>query len=461
MSRIGVGIGNPMLTADQVRQRFGEPKHKKSKSMQYFTEAMAKIEKAVRRTSLPIQDTSSFVFNDLPSNVRQNIFKMVQASPSWVNLIYQKRQLVGIEGGSQEIYVNREWYQSPILRQGLSRSDQFDQLNNSSPTVNSPKRGGPLSKRTSMSRDRRTAPPVRVSTDWIFFNGRVPMNFHLLTEPLPFNVAEIRTVVFRVERLFYCIQRGTEGGEGSDFMLAKGSHVEDFVILLRDFRKEVPPEKLVVVRTYQVENVDEEIDEEIDETKLTCPDGGDLSRSESYMMARITKAWSRAVVSRRERQYAWLESPDGRQWLSYSHHGETNTISKWLATEEGHKWLGSNGSEFLASESGWWWLASDLGFPWLETQQGLQWLDTEGMWFLSSPQALLWVNTGISSGKVHKAWFETSAGMTWASKICPQGVPPNPPQRPTGHLPRDSFIDQSFNNINFRGWKFVKCKDVA
>ncbi|KAI1206231.1 uncharacterized protein F4807DRAFT_440403 [Annulohypoxylon truncatum] len=103
---------------------------KKVKSRQYFTDAMAKLEKAIQKMRISDRTTKGFSFNDLPDNIKQNIFEMVQSSPGWVHLIFEKGQLVGFDGGSREIYVNREWNQSPILRRGLSRSDQFNQLKN-------------------------------------------------------------------------------------------------------------------------------------------------------------------------------------------------------------------------------------------------------------------------------------------------------------------------------------------
>ncbi|KAI1460955.1 hypothetical protein F4805DRAFT_350840 [Annulohypoxylon moriforme] len=462
MSRMDIDTKNLMLTAEQVRQRFGElmsrPKLKRHKSIQYLTNAMTQLEKAVQKTRIPAQNPRDFCFNDLPHDIKRRIFEMVQSSPGWTHLLVEKGRLIGFDGSCQKVYVNGDWYQFPTLRQELSQNVRFKQFKSAFNITPLKRTNSSISRSSSLNSKGRYVSRARMSSGWVFFDGKEVMkeimNFQNPARNLPCSITEIQSAVFRMEDIFDGIKRTADKDEGADFILAKGSRIEDLVILLREFRKEVPPEKMEVIKSYRVGN----FDSEMYKIAELYPDDADYSQSENYMMGHITKAWSRTVVRRRRRQHAWLESPEGRQWLSYPFHDESNTISRWLATDEGHKWLDSKGSEFLASESGWWWLASDLGYPWLESQQGLHWLDTEGMWFLSSPQALLWASSSASSGKGQKAWFGTSIGMTWASKNCPRDVPPELPQRPTGKLPKDSLIDQSFNNIDFRGWSFVKCR---
>ncbi|KAI0882592.1 uncharacterized protein GGS22DRAFT_169811 [Annulohypoxylon maeteangense] len=455
MSRVEMNIKTPMLTVEQVRRRFGDPQPTKHTGRRCFTGAITKLEKAVRRTSISDQQTEELSFNDLPYGIKRKIFEMVQSSPGWVHITLEDGQLVAFDGSSREVYINREWYQSHVFRQGLIRSDQFGLFKRSFLNLNPLRRVKPSVNRFSiLMNEKNMISSVKMSSDWVFFDGKGITDFQDPGGALPYSMADTRYAVFRMEDLFERINRTEDGEEGADFVLARGSRVEDLVIVLGELRKDVKPDKMGVIRAYRVENVNKEMG------KLAeiYPAGEGYSPSENYMMGDITKAWSRTIVRRRQRQHAWLESPDGRQWLSYPFHDKTNTISRWLATEEGHKWLDSKGSEFLASESGWWWLASALGHPWLESQQGLQWLDTEGLWFLKSPQALLWADIGAPSDKFQKTWSTTSAGMAWAFKNCPEGVPPKLPRQPTGKLPRNLFVDQSFGNINFRGWSFVRCR---
>ncbi|KAI2467772.1 hypothetical protein F4781DRAFT_444020 [Annulohypoxylon bovei var. microspora] len=466
---------NPMLTATQVRLEFGDPEPRKTEDGQRFANAITKLANSIRQVRLGSKNKGGFPFNNLPYDIKYIIFEMVRSSPGWAHFKFERGQIVEFDGGNQEIYVNREWYQSPVLRQGLSQSNYVNKMNKTVGLLASSTLGLVVTDRKSLKTLKRAevlgdrpfcfevkykvkSPPVRKRLDWFFFDGNAYMDTLNPLWPMPRSMFEIRTCVFKIDEVFKRIKRVLDSEEGKGFILDKRSKIENLVILLGEFRKQVSPSKMRQIRAYQVEDIYGEFSLSMN----FYPSGADYSMSENYMMGVITQAWSKTICARRRKQRAWLESSAGRDWISHPVHDTNNIISKWLGTKEGHKWLKLKDYEFLASESGWWWLASDFGYPWLESQDGLQWLNTKaGVCFLDSPQALAWANTGTYSTsrgpRVQKTWFGTAAGRTWEHNNCPYGVPPDPPQRPTGQPHIDLIVPRCFNNINFKGWSFVKC----
>ncbi|KAI0843538.1 hypothetical protein F5Y06DRAFT_302681 [Hypoxylon sp. FL0890] len=481
---------HPGFSARSVRWAFYDPEPKPAKEESRFKTAMVALKEVIPPTRksdsqqgvYAAREAEGPTFDELPLELKSVIFNIVQSTPSWIHLTLKRGRLVKFEGANQEIYVNKEWHQSSELRQGLSRID---------PNIASKGIMRAFAKRlfrSSTSREKNDpdipeevisgdppypivlkhkirTPRVRREVDWFFFDSILDKRGRRRVWPIchHFDFIHITHCVFRLDHVYemiYC--EPLRENPFPYFIWSRMSHIEELVILVGEFRKEVPPSNMKHIRAFWVEELREEIN------KLKIDYGQDVSDSDNYMMGYITEFWASAFLTKRRQRNEWLDSDDGKRWLAYEVHDEDNRISTWLACPEGYKWLDSHGSEFLASESGRWWLASDLGYPWLETEKGTQWLGSEGgREFLDSPQALLWANTSTYEPsqltplgrQVRKNWFKTPAGREWEFSHCPDGNPPDPPQRPQreSNPPPDERIAFCFTNINFRGWRYVIC----
>ncbi|KAI8957948.1 hypothetical protein F5Y11DRAFT_363239 [Daldinia sp. FL1419] len=472
-----------MLSAKELRQCCGEPEPREPKDSHILEDAAAWIGGIIRRkrqdpvspADLP-RETRGSIFDNLPYDAKAHIFEMVGSSPSWVYFKFNKGTLTEFWGGSQEIYINREWYESRQLRQGLS--------------IISPSRQPPgieilverflrlFSGGRSSSDSAEASQPQHILTreqvDWFLYDNLVERTPNTENWRTPFYLHNVRVCVFKLDNMYDGMFDASTENLHPEFIWPRYSRVEELVILVGRFRKEVPPSRMRVVKTFQVDQLTEED---------TCAPLGNVNHeeylyeSEKIMIEFISNNWAEALLARNDLRQTWLSEQDGLQWLAYPVHDDENELSLWLASREGYTWLGHNwnasskpGYQFLASQSGWWWLASKLGFPWLETEQGLRWLETPiGRRFLQSKQALLWANTGSYTPssltplgtQVRKAWFNTNAGRQWKFQNCPNGNPPTPPSSPQRQLipPPDTELPSFFINPHFQGWRFVICPE--
>ncbi|KAI1139977.1 hypothetical protein F5Y05DRAFT_424780 [Hypoxylon sp. FL0543] len=478
----------PGFTARSVRWAFYEPEPKPATEVSRLKKAIVALKKIVPRTRksnaqegvTTAQESKSFKFDKLPFELKSAIFDMIQLTPSWIHFTFKSGKLAEFEGGNQEIYVNKEWYRVPKLRQGLSRinakpkakefvraftkrilrSLRIDEKSHPDVTEEEVNGDPPFCFKL---KQRTISPRVRRRVDWFFFDGIVDMRPLNSTWPMPYDFYTIRHCVVRLDHLYEMVRSNDWGGILPPYFIwPDKSQVEELIILVGEFRKEVPPSNMKQIRAFWEDELTEKIG------RLAIDYGQDIPNSDNFMMGYITECWSVAILTKRKHRYDWLKTMNGKQWLAYKVHDEKNNKSKWLACPEGHRWLDSDGSEFLASESGWWWLASDLGYPWLDTERGTRWLDTkDGGRFLDSPQALLWANIGTYDPseltplgtQVRKSWCKTPAGREWEFSHCPNGNPPIPPQRPqrASHTLPDGKVPVFFINISFRGWRYVMC----
>ncbi|OTB04233.1 hypothetical protein M426DRAFT_23098 [Hypoxylon sp. CI-4A] len=480
-------------TAKQVRKAYLEPELKHlSMGENKLKNAMGKMNKivsgatrATSKSTVSSQGTGSLTFDNLPYDVKSVIFRMVHSMPGWVHLKFKGDELNKLSAGNQEIYVNREWHQAPELRPGLSyisrrRSKSTGQITVLTCVIPAPitnmisdhalQKGNPTSGSPFINRHTGSAAiPIKKQIDWFFFDG--PDMTHSYMKCMWYSMSTIygaRTCVFRLEDIYDCI-RHNDGrrrqNPAPSMAWSMRSKLEELVILVGEFRKDVLPSKMKEIKAFWADELSESINRE------AIDYGKDISNAENCMMGYVTEKWSLAITQKRADREKWLDNAEGKQVLAYEVHGHHNKLSEFLSTLEGHRWINSKGSSFLASESGWWWLASELGYPWLETKEGVRWLGTgDGKDFLESPQALAWANTSTREPseidplgtQVQKAWFETGPGQKWKHENCPSGNPPNPPERPLDlpapniQLPRDPFAV----NHNFRGWRYVKCPPV-
>ncbi|KAI0142296.1 hypothetical protein F4776DRAFT_676234 [Hypoxylon sp. NC0597] len=476
----------PGRTARSVRWAFYDPEPKPPIKESYLKNAAATLKKTVLRKGKAnpqeeidaAQDTKGRSFNDLPFDMRLAVFKMIQSTPSWIHIKFKNWKPVRIDASNQEIYVNREWYEIPELRQGLSRIDPNVGAGGTVRALTKHILRSLISDRTKHRdaeedaggdppfriklKHRTITPRVRREIDWFFFDGFVDMRPVSWVWPMCYSLYQIRKCVFKLDHLYEMIGQRSWSDPPPYFIWPNQSRIEELIIIVGEFRKEVQPSQMKQVRAFWVDDLSEEID------RLKIDYGQDVSESDNYMMGCITEFWSSAVLAKRAQRYGWLDTPSGRQWLAYQIHDENNKISKWLASPEGYRWLHSHGSRFLASESGRWWLVSDFGHPWLESDLGTEWLDTKaGKEFLKSPQALVWANIGTYEPseftplgtQVRKSWFKTPAGREWQFSHCPNGNPPKCPERPQrqSHPGPDERVPIYFTNISFRGWRYVIC----
>ncbi|KAI1659308.1 hypothetical protein F4813DRAFT_354530 [Daldinia decipiens] len=278
---------------------------------------------------------------------------------------------------------------------------------------------------------------------------------------MPHYIHSIRTCVFRLDNIFDGTVFRESQNPPPDFIWSQCSHIEELIILVGGFRKEVPPSRMKVIKAFQANLVSfkdtlSEFEDEMSEHEDTRYVKY-LLESERYMIEDISRHWSLAF------QYMMTIMKFLFGWQPLKDTTGLGMIGMKVLSQV-------PGSRFLASASGWWWLASDFGFPWLETEQGLGWLDTHmGRKFLKIRQALLWLNTGTYTSssltplgtQVWKAWFNTVAGIEWKFQNCPDGnppAPPRPPQRDSTPPPNVEFPIY-FKNPHFRGWRFVICPE--
>ncbi|KAI1418027.1 hypothetical protein F5Y13DRAFT_199135 [Hypoxylon sp. FL1857] len=474
----------PGYSARSVRWAFYELEPNPPMEGSHPKNAMAALKKIVARGKKSdsqqgvsaTQEAEGLTFDKLPFDIKAAIFETVQSTPNWVHIKFKRGMPVKVDAGNQEINVNKEWHQVPKLRQGLSGV----YLKNDTALRTLTKRILGFFIRDYKSypdlfaeysdehpfhvclKHKVVTPRVRRLIDWFFFDGIMSMKPRIRVARMCWDFCHIRTCVLTLDHLYEMISLSWRD-PAPWFIWPHQSIIEELVIIVGEFRKEVLPLNMKQIRAFWVDDLTNQID------RLKIDYGQDISNSDNYMMGCVTEALTSAILRKRTNRNAWLGSSAGRQRLAYKVHDESNRISKWLACAEGNKWLESFGCKFLASESGRWWLASDLGYPWLETERGMQWLDTEaGRRFLDSPQALLWANTDTYQPsyltplgtQVRKNWFKTPAGGEWKFSHCPNGNPPTPPQRPqreSNPPPDDESIPSYFINANFRGWRYVVC----
>ncbi|KAI2631814.1 hypothetical protein GGR54DRAFT_581117 [Hypoxylon sp. NC1633] len=483
-------IRKPGKTAKSVRWALDDPQPKTREHLRRhgFKHAMAQLEKIVRgrkqstpqhTLAPPNASQTGVTFNAMPNEIQRMIFEMVNESPSWVHLRFRRGKLVGFTGAAnQELLVNHQWYSDQQLRRGISGTPLVGNSKQEKEAMQKHlrellfkdrKRVRELHDEQSWEelpffielKGRIHTPSVKRRTDWFLFDGLVTTDPKNEMWPMPYNMYEIRTCVFMLDDIY-------EGARSTrnpplKFLWPTISHIEELVIVVGQFRKEVLPSQMEEIKAYQADDLPVIGKEKIDF-------GKNISNSENYMMNFITRVLKGGLSAKYRRRLEWLRTQEGMTWLGYPVHDKYNMISKWIATVEGNKWLETDiGLHFLRSQSGWWWLASDVGHPWLESEPGMDWLGTEdGKEFLESEQAILWLNIGTYEPskldplgtQVSKAWFETPGGRAWKFENCPNGNPPSsPPQAPTreAHPEPMERIPSYFINYNFRSWRFVMC----
>ncbi|KAI1396878.1 hypothetical protein F4819DRAFT_499923 [Hypoxylon fuscum] len=441
---------------------------------------MAHLERHIGRHRQPSSsgqaESTGLTFDKLPYDVKHAIFEMAQSLPSWVHFKFSHGHLVEVNEVHQEIYVNREWYQAPELRQGLSRhrepryrlrdvaKELFELLfrdRNIVRALQVPRNLGDKPFYVHLKRRVKT-PSVKRRIDWFFFDGTVTAQAGIT------HAHQIRTCVFRLDALYDYMQHYYRKATPPKFIWNEASHVEELVILVGEFRKEVQPSEMREIAAFWIDDFPEH-QRHIARVTIQKPDDmpSHVFSHQEYMMEQYSNHLLYDIYKHRRERFAWLASELGKGWLTHKVHDKHNIISRWLASSEGQMWLWSHGAAFLASRSGWWWLASAHGYPTLETEKGIHWLSSLAAWeFLRSEQALLWANTGTYRShiaalgtQVDKAWFRTRAGGEWKYAHCPDGRPPTPPRRPRGHgldparqIPKCFYLD-----FRFRGWRFVMC----
>ncbi|OTB16271.1 hypothetical protein K445DRAFT_11236 [Daldinia sp. EC12] len=477
----------PVRTAKELRFRFGEPEPREHKRA--TSESISRQNNQTTGLStITKRGNQGATFDNLPYELKASIFDMVSSSPGWAYFKFRKGKLVECWGGDQAIYVNREWYESRELRQGLStikpsisRPVGVEALAEGILHLFSGDEHGSGSQGRHRNNKHSEYVTVRKDVDWFFFDGSVDQMTGRDHWDILYHLNGVRFCAFKLDEVFDGTLASTDLDPPPSFMWPRSQCIEELIIVVGRFRKEVPPSGMRVIQTFQADRRSVEVIK--NKAYNSMLESGNpewtqyLAESEKKMIGDISRIWSRKLFKKYQWRQEWLESEDGRLWLDYPVHDKRNEISMWLATSEGYDWLGYDwrdedqpGFQFLASKSGWWWLASDFGSPWLETEQGIAWLDSrEGQEFLTSPQALLWANTGTYTSseftplgpQVRKAWFSTPAGREWQFHNCPNGAPPRaprPPCRESTPTP-DRVFPNYFLHRHFRAWRFVICPE--
>ncbi|KAI6083917.1 hypothetical protein F4821DRAFT_243938 [Hypoxylon rubiginosum] len=326
------------------------------------------------------------------------------------------------------------------------------------------------------------SPFVRTQTDWFFFDGTAEVRTSLKCLP------RIRTCVVRLEELYDAIPHDNEHLNDEEplapfFVWSAQSQVEELVILVGEFCKDIQPSQMKDLTSLQFDKFPK-----MDADKVSTMESDDfnpfvprpdynffseLSCSNNYMITMISMHLARREYERRNVRERFLNSADGKQHLAKGGPTWWDDFSRWITTKEGDTWLSiDQGLSFLKSKTGHLWLASDRGSPWLETESGIRWLNTkDAKDFLDSDCALHWANTGAYEREdmpdlgrqVRKAWLDTPAGRGWEFDHCPNNnQPPKLPQLEmltdagppfVNNYPRRAF----HRNFNLRGWRFVMC----
>ncbi|KAI1471252.1 uncharacterized protein F4812DRAFT_171406 [Daldinia caldariorum] len=468
-------------TAKQLRRRMGEPEPRESTASVPGGFLGASSQNA-GSSSAAERGTQGLRFDNLPYDVKASIFDVVGSSPSWAYFRFRKGSLAECWGGDQALYVNKEWNGSHQLRQGL---------NTISPSISRPIGIETLTEGilrlflgdehgTGKSHKHSQSITVRKHLDWFLYDGCV--NQMASREPwsIPSYLSGVRFCAFKLDDVFDSTMANENWDPPPNFIWPRSSRIEELIIVVGRFRREVPPSRMRVIKAFQTDtrSISSAMNLAYDRMLEDNPDWKKyLANSEKHMIGDITERWTYALFNKYQRRQQWLEGYDGQRWLAYPVHDEQNELSVWLASAEGYDWLGYDWSDekrpgflFLASKSCWWWLASEYGFPWLETRQGIVWLNSRnGRKFLASRQALLWANTGTYTPshftplgtQVRKAWFSTPTGREWAFYNCPNGNPPTPPEpyKRESTPPPEVEFPAFFTNRRFRQWKFVICPE--
>ncbi|KAI1373846.1 hypothetical protein F4677DRAFT_461928 [Hypoxylon crocopeplum] len=476
----------PGRTANSVRWAMLDPEVDPREHMRGlgFTDKIRRLQKFIRHTKRgdaelagsyndagPSQGVSALgaaALGSMPFDIHDYIFELVNEMPDWIHFKHRKGKLVGFKGGNNEIYTNKGWAHTKlgadISSTGLHSEAQIDRKAIADRLfeliIGDDKTVSDLRKRQGWNespffiklKDQIKKPPVKKRLDWFFFDGSaLDLKADFKSWQLPFQAYELATCVLRLDDIYEGIQHRKPGQRIPYFMWSTSSHVEELVILVGVFDKNITPSKMTMIESFMIGNLPEMTDGVHDY-------GEKISNSENYMMDHITKYFTDIIFDDYDSRHRWINGAHGQEWLEWPVHDKYNIISKWLATPEGYIWLGtSEGISFLASESGWWWLSSKLGCPWLETDQGINWLIGSGRSFLLSWQGYLWAN----NGQVRKAWLEQDAGCEWKSYyFSDRGHDPSAiPQRPTkkSYPPPDINIPNYFTNFHLCGWRFVMC----
>ncbi|KAI0852022.1 hypothetical protein F5Y00DRAFT_258979 [Daldinia vernicosa] len=477
----------PPTSAKELRWRCNETEPREPTNSHIFRDATTMQGRQTAQSSVGTEHkTQRLTFDSLPFDIKDSIFEMVGSLPSWAYFKFRKGKLIECWGGNQEVHANREWHESHQLRQGLSvinpsngksagvgalaegilRLFSEDDRGAGSP------QGRPRGRsHSSIQTSNQVNPiPVRKKVDWFFFDDSVNITPDSKNWPTPSYLNGVRVCAFKLDNMLDGTLCHPYGDPPFDFIWPRFSRIEELIILVGRFRKDVPPSRMKVIKNFQTNKL---TPADVYSLHEDTPYTNQLTNSEKHMIREISRSWSWSLLKAYKYRQGWLVDKDGMQWLAYPVHDHKNKLSVWLASREGYDWLGYDwsegdrpGSQFLASNSGWWWLASNFGFPWLETEQGQRWLETkQGRKFLKSPQALLWLNTGTYTPssftplgtQVQKAWFSTPEGREWKFHNCPNGNPPAPPLPPqrNSHRPPNVAFPTSFENPHFQGWRFV------
>ncbi|KAI2634100.1 hypothetical protein GGS26DRAFT_597616 [Hypomontagnella submonticulosa] len=482
-------------TADSVRRRFGEPasqprnpnfrpKSRVPMKGHSFRQSMTELGAMVDKKG------KSLSFDRLPYDIKHSIFEVLQSMPSWIHFrmapgeSYGSARLVDFKGSTQEIHANKEWYEARSLRRGLSRMDYsgpttlgaiaaetLNILVARKPTLEQMRdRHWGMDSPFHIQLKRKVKTPlVKRRIDWFFFDGPLDvLNSGQRELWRDFQgILSIRTCVFRLDNIYEAIHLWLDsvayntlaGNMPPSFVWDRDSQVEEIVILVGEFRPDVKPSEMEEIASFRIEEFPGygtgesfwTFNRKFDRIPTEIP----LFRSQTFMMEHVSGRLKMAIYDAQEERYKWLNSDRGLLWLTYVVHDWKNPVSAWLDSLEGHMWLQSHGSQFLASESGRWWLASDYGYPWLETKTGNDWLATEpGNWFINSTQALHWANRKPS-------WLRTSRGQKWHSHQFHSGALQNlpaPPQEAQYPPPRQAVPPGAFSmNHRLLSWRFVMC----
>ncbi|XXG96941.1 subunit of the Arp2/3 complex [Hypoxylon texense] len=471
----------PGDTAESVRWAYKEYEYEKTS---LFSDAIAEVKTVIQQRK-KLCDSKALsrnkrkpggpTFDDLPYDIKDIIFDMIRSSPGWVHFEIRNGKLVGFNGGNREIYVNREWYHSTTLRKGLSCNQNLDLrlLGGSLSPAEKKKRENWGDKVFQCEFKPWKTHCVRRRVDWFFFDGNANVD-----SSYPY-LHEIRTCVVRLGDIFDGIpsdeEHTTGDGLSPKFIWEAHSQLEELVILVGEYRKDVQPEEMIEIGAFRIDD-DIPYEDEGDGfllkmDRLLMPNSKNLNihHSDEWMMALVSKHLAFREVQRRMHRWDFLDTEEGKELLTNGPPTWWNLFSAWIMNPDGDKWLRTKGLEFLRSESGHWWLSSKYGYPWLETGGGIRWLGTEdAKKFLESGWALLWARTGLYRPKtvpelgrqVRKAWFDTPAGREWKGDHCPNGNPPMRPEPEPEFKPRPHGvirypISGFHRNFRFRGWRFV------
>ncbi|KAI1766484.1 hypothetical protein GGR53DRAFT_528577 [Hypoxylon sp. FL1150] len=474
----------PGPTASSVRWAFKEDKYRRTS---LFSDAVTELKGAIQRrkklrddASDPIRKPGRLTFDDLPYDVKDIIFDMIRSSPSWVRFKIRRGWLDGFSGGHLEMLVNKEWYQSLRLRQGLSCNEPLDRMilgDDIQAAIAKNRqvdRGeGPFNvkiNRSTLNLCFLKSPFVRRDVDWFFFDGTA--NIDTSHGYLP----QIRTCAIHLDDIYNAIIHDTEDEDGGEplapkFMWSPESQVEELVILVGEFRKDVQPSEmkdLLALELQALASVDADDLKPLiyDMLGPEYPHYSKISNSDLFMMKKISLHLAKRDHDRRITRMDFLSSA-GRAFLAKGTPAWWEDFSRWITTTEGESWLVNRG--FLKSKDSHWWLASKWGSPWLETASGTRWLGTkDAKAFLDSDWALKWAYKGAYDmpgfGKqVRKAWFDTPAGRGWKIERCPDNNPPKVPKLKAPMETQPPLVNscpQVFHwNYNFRGWRFVMCPE--